>query len=282
MKLKFFLFALFAAFASFTAISSFTAFAQTAFCPAPDCALAAPDSSSAPDYIESCQGLNIKMVYVEAGSFDLSSETHVTLDAYYISATEITQSQWETVMGTNIYDQRKKADPSWKIRGVGPDYPVYYVDWSDATAFCQKLSEITGKTYLLPTEAQWEFAARGGKKQSEQDAGCCAFSGSNAVDSVAWYIENSGDSTHPVAQLRPNELGLYDMSGNVWEWCRDWYGAYEKGSLHNPTGPSSGQRRVLRGGSWGSPATSCCISNYRQYAHSERDSGRGFRIVRLP
>ncbi len=160
--------------------------------------------------------------------------------------------------------------------GVGDNHPVYYVSWEEAQMFCRELSALTGKTYLLPTEAQWEYAARGGKNSRKYK-----YSGSYAIDAVAWYTSNSGSSTHPVKQKRANELGLYDMSGNVWEWCSDWYGTYSSSMQNNPTGASSGQFRVLRGGSWIFDAQDCRVSYRVNISPSFRGS-YGFRVVCLP
>lgn len=180
--------------------------------------------SSGQDFVETAAGLNMKMVYVEGGTFLMGATAEqgsegeddeqvirrVRLDSYYIGECEVTQAQWEKVMGTSIQQQRNKADSSWPLRGTGPDYPMYYVSWEEAQAFCQELSRMTGRTYCLPTEAQWEYAARGGKK-----AEGTKYSGSWSIDAVAWYSSNSGSSTHPVKNKRANGLGLYDMSGNV-------------------------------------------------------------------
>lgn len=180
-------------------------------------------------------------------------------------------------MGTSVTQQRNKVNSSWSLYGVGPDYPMYYVSWEEAQAFCQELSRKTGKTYTLPTEAQWEYAARGGKKSEGTK-----YSGSWSIDAVAWYDGNSGSSTHPVGTKRPNALGLYDMSGNVWEWCQDWYGDYRTYDTQNPTGASSGSSRVLRGGGWFGIAGHCRVS-YRYYRNpSDRGNNYGFRLVLLP
>ena len=179
-------------------------------------------------------------------------------------------------MGTTIHEQRIKAGYSF-TNGVGSDYPMYYVNWEEAQEFCKKLSQLTGKTYVLPTEAQWEYAARGGVKSRGYK-----YSGSNTIGNVAWYSDNSSSSTHPVATKQPNELGLYDMSGNVWEWCSDWYGSYSSESQSNPTGPSTGSNRVLRGGSWCNSARNCRVS-FRNYSYpSNRSFNDGFRFVLLP
>ena len=126
---------------------------------------------------------------------------------------------------------------------AGNDYPVEMVSWEDCQEFIRKLNDRTGLTFRLPTEAEWEYAARGGRKRRGYK-----YSGSNSIGDVAWYIDNSGYETHPVGRKSPNELGLYDMSGNVYEWCNDWYGSYYNSSQTNPIGPYSGFYRVLRGG----------------------------------
>lgn len=252
-----------------------------------------PTYSQTPQsYVEDAGcGLNMKMVYVEGGSFRMGatpeqgsdadsdeSPVHtVRLDSYYMAECEVTQAQWEKIMGTTIYQQRDKEGTQLSMCGVGDNNPMYYVSWEEAQAFCRKLSAMTGNTYLLPTEAQWEYAARGGNKSRNYK-----YSGSYAIDAVAWYDSNSGSATHWVKQKRANELGLYDMSGNVWEWCSDWYGSYSSSEQSNPTGAGSGQRRVLRGGSWGNDAGCCRVSNRIYYAPSNRGSGCGFRVVCLP
>lgn len=249
--------------------------------------------SQAPQsYVEDAGcGLNMKMVYVEGGSFRMGatpeqgsdadsdeSPVHtVRLDSYYMAECEVTQAQWEKIMGTTIYQQRDKANTQWPMRGVGDNNPMYYVSWEEAQAFCRELSAKTGKTYLLPTEAQWEYAARGGNKSKGYK-----YSGSYAIDAVAWYDSNSGSATHWVKQKRANELGLYDMSGNVWEWCSDWKGSYSSSEQSNPTGAGSGQYRVLRGGGWSGDAGDCRVSDRDFNAPSYRSNCYGFRVVCLP
>ncbi|MDE5611524.1 MAG: formylglycine-generating enzyme family protein [Odoribacter sp.] len=246
---------------------------------------------SGEDFMETAFGINMKMVYVSGGSFTMGATSEqgsdaydnekpahqVTLSGYYIGAFEVTQGQWEKVMGTSVAQQRDKADSSWPLRGVGVNYPMYYVSWDEAQTFCRELSRRTGKKYVLPTEAQWEYAARGGNRNDG-----AKYSGSDAVDVVAWYAGNSGSSTHPVGTKRPNALGLYDMSGNVYEWCADWYGSYSDAPQTNPTGPSSGSRRVSRGGSWNFSARSCRVSNRDDDTPSCRGNYLGFRVVCLP
>ena len=193
-------------------------------------------------------GVAFKMVKVAGGTFQMGATSEqgsdadsdekpvhsVTLPDYYIGQTEVTQELWEAVMGSN---------PSY-FKGDN-QRPVEKVSWDDCQEFIEKLNRLTGKSFRLPTEAEWEYAARGGNKSKGYK-----YSGSNNPDAVAWYDDNSGGNTHTVAQKQSNELGLYDMSGNVWEWCQDWYGNYSSNSQTNPTGPSTGSHRVLRGGSW--------------------------------
>ena len=223
-------------------------------------------------YVETAKGINLKMIYVEGGTFAMGSNSgesdekpihNVTLDSYYIGETEITQAQWRAVMGSN---------PSYY---KGDNRPVEYVSWNDAQEFCKKLSELTGKRYVLPTEAQWEYAARGGNQSKGY-----TYSGSNNIDEVAKYDSNGGHSK--VKSKKPNELGIYDMSGNVWEWCSDWYGSYSSSSQTNPQGPISGSRRVLRGGSWNYFASYCRVANRYYYSPSYTYYYYGFRVVCLP
>lgn len=246
--------------------------------------------SSSQDFVETAAGLNMKMVYVEGGDFLMGATAEqgsdgdsdeqvirrVRLDSYYIGECEVTQEQWAKVMGTSIQQQAGKAGES-VFRGIGPDYPMYYVSWEEAMAFCQELSRMTGRTYCLPTEAQWEYAARGGKKSDGTK-----YSGSWSIDAVAWY-SNSGSNTHLVKNKRANGLGLYDMSGNVWEWCLDWYSnSYNVNDTNNPTGPSLGSYRVLRGGSWYNDARGCRVSTRTYLSPGSRFNNIGFRVVVLP
>ncbi len=228
----------------------------------------------------------------EQGSDYYSDElpTHqVTLSDYYIGKYEVTQQLWEYVMnysGTcadgstmSAYstDPWLGSNPSSSY-GVGDYYPAYYVSWSDIVdIFLPRLNRITGKTFRLPTEAQWEYAARGGNKSQGYK-----YSGSNNLNSVAWYWDDSSDGTKEVGKKQPNELGLYDMSGNVWEWCQDWYGSYSSSSQTDPTGPSTGSDRVYRGGSWGLSATYCRVSNRNYRTPGDRSRNLGFRLVLCP
>ena len=227
---------------------------------------------------ETVKGVPIEMNLVEGGTFlmggqdnevqeDENPAHNVTLNTFYIGKYPVTQAQWRAVMNTN---------PS---HFKGDNLPVEQVSWEDAVEFCHRLSKLTGKTYRLPTEAEWEYAARGGQQSKGYK-----YAGSNNIDTVAWYDKNSGSTTHPVGQKNPNELGLYDMSGNVWEWCNDWYAAdyYKNSPANNPTGPTSGTSRVLRGGSWRSYAQRCRSAYRDNFTPSIRDRNRGFRLVCVP
>ena len=200
------------------------------------------------DQIFTLKGVEFKMLRVEGGTFQMGATSEqgsdaaddeypvhsVTLSDYYIGQTQVTQELWEAVMGSN---------PSY-FKGDN-QRPVENVSWNDCQKFIEKLNRLTGKNFRLPTEAEWEYAARGGNKSKGYK-----YSGSNDVNAVAWYGDNSGSKTHPVAQKQSNELGLYDMSGNVWECCQDCYGDYTSRSQSNPKGANTGSSRVLRGGSW--------------------------------
>ncbi|MBR1792245.1 MAG: SUMF1/EgtB/PvdO family nonheme iron enzyme, partial [Bacteroidales bacterium] len=145
--------------------------------------------------------------------------------------------------------------------------------------FCQKLSQKTGRAFTLPTEAQWEYAARGGHKRPGQTK----YAGSNTLSAVAWYEEDfDSGSTHPVKGKQPNALGLYDMSGNVWEWCLDWYGGYSSASQTNPSGPASERIRVVRSSSWINGAWCCRVSYRSNFVPSYRADDGGLRLVLLP
>ena len=202
----------------------------------------------------------------------------VTLSDYYIGKYEVTQGLWEKVMGTTLEEQRDKGNKDWPLYGQGSDYPMYYINWEEAQAFVEKLSELTGRHYVLPTEAQWEYAARGGVKSKGYK-----YSGSNTLSDVAWYRENSEEkkSASPVGSKSPNELGIYDMSGNVYECCSDWYGSYNNESQIDPTGPVNGAVRVYRGGSWDG---NYCRVSYRLDCcfPGDRDIDLGLRVALLP
>jgi formylglycine-generating enzyme required for sulfatase activity len=218
---------------------------------------------------------DMEFVWVPGGCFQMgspaseedrgSNETQheVCVDGFWMGKTEVTQGQWQKIMGSN---------PS-RFKN-GDNYPVEQVSWNDAQEYIRKLGSRSGKSFRLPTEAEWEYAARSGGKDEK-------YAGGSDVDAVAWHMGNSGIKTHPVARKRPNGLGLYDMSGNVWEWCSDWYDSsyYRNSPRNNPQGPSSGSYRVDRGGSWDSDAWRC-RSAYRSWdSPGYRFSFLGFRLV---
>ena len=211
------------------------------------------------DGLLNVNGVLYKMTLVDGGTFQMGSNNgasdekpvhSVTLNDYYIGQTEVTQALWKAVTGTN--------PSNWK----GDDLPVEKVSWKDCQTFIAKLNQQTGQKFRLPTEAEWEYAARGGNKSKGYQ-----YAGSNTLGDVAWYDNNSGYKTHPVATKQPNELNLYDMSGNVLEWCQDWYDEnyYKNSPSSNPTGPASGSNRVCLGGSWSNTARDCRVG-YRDYA----------------
>ena len=226
------------------------------------------------------------MVKVEGGTFTMGATseqgndaynnekpTHnVTLSDFYIGKYEVTQAQWQAVMGKSV--SQIASENNWNTYGVGDNYPMYDISYNDCQEFIRKLNQLTGLNFRLPTEAEWEYAARGGKKSRGYK-----YAGGNDIGSVAWYNDNSGSKTHPVGTRQANELGPYDMSGNVLEWCQDWYGAYSSSSQTNPTGSYSGSNRVLLGGSWFSVARDCRVSYRNYYAPDNRDDFLGLRLA---
>ena len=222
------------------------------------------------------KGVSFVMMPVEGGTFQMGGTAeqgrdaydgekpvhNVTLSSYSIGQTEVKQALWKAVMGSN---------PSYR---KGDNLPVEKVAWNDCQTFITKLNHLTGQKFRLPTEAEWEYAARGGKQSKGYK-----YSGSNTPADVAWYEEKSDGKSHPVATKLPNELGLYDMSGNVWEWCQDWYGSYSSTTQSNPTGPSSGSYRVHRGGSWRNFAGDCRVSHRHFNTPSGAFINLGFRLA---
>ena len=235
-------------------------------------ATSASVTRSGDNMVLSVGGVTYTLVYVEGGTFTMGATREqgsdatesekpshsVTLSSYHIGETEVTQALWQAVMGSNpsefTGDSRR---------------PVELVKWEDCQRFISRLNSLTGQHFHLPTEAQWEYAARGGSKSRGYK-----YSGSNDLGSVAWYRDNSSSTTHPVKTKSPNELGLYDMSGNVDELCQDWFGYYSSGSQTNPTGASSGSNRVSRGGSWNDDARFCRVS----YRYGSTPSSRSFNL----
>ena len=233
-------------------------------------------SSNPDDRSFTVNGVTFTMVHVDGGTFTMGGTTEqgrdvysdekrthsVTLSSYYIGQTEVTQALWEAVMGSN--------PSNWKGRNL----PVEQVSWEDCQNFVRELNRMTGKNFRLPTEAEWEYAARGGNKTTG-----CKYSGSNAIDKVAWYDGNSGSKTHEVKTKSPNEQGIYDMSGNVYEWCQDWFGSYSSSPQTNPTGASSGSYRVNRGGGWDNFAWCCRVSDRYIITPSYRNYFLGLRLA---
>lgn len=281
------------------------------------------------DYTESAFGINMKMVWVEGGDFmmgctseqsdcrhDEKNVRKITLDGFYMGVLEVTQAQWEKVMGVNIVGHYKEMyeeymyileedvegwgkigdtvfpSPFWnpidnQPNAIGPNYPMYGVSRSEAIDFCRKLSEKTGKKYTLPTEAQWEYAARGGQQSNGSK-----YAGDNVIGNVAWYVGNSHKTPHFCGTLRPNPLGLFDMSGNVAEWCMDLYAdPYLSYDTNNPTGPQEDDgitddffksTVVIRGGGYIDDAVDCRISSREEVDRILYLNWLGFRVVCVP
>ena len=221
-------------------------------------------------------GISIEMVKVEAGTFMMGAtpemqnpyeqekpvhQVSLTND-YYMGKYEVTQALWLAVMETNPSNFK------------GANLPVEQVSWDDCQVFLSKLHSMTGRKFRLPTEAEWEYAARGGKNSRGYQ-----YSGSNNISDVAWYKDNSGGITHPVGTKQANELGIFDMSGNVWEWCQDRFDSYSSSSKTDPTGAINGSFRVFRGSSWGGNVRMCHLSCRDRYVTYCRNYRLGFRLV---
>jgi formylglycine-generating enzyme required for sulfatase activity len=221
----------------------------------------------------------MEMVFVKCGKIRIGCdncgghqserpEHPVELSSYYIGKFLVTQKQWKALMGKN---------PS---NFTGDDLPVEQVSWNDVQEFITKLNtQSSHKKYRLPTNAEWEYAARGGTKSNGY-----TYSGGNTVDAVAWHLGNSNDKTHPVGGKNPNELDLYDMSGNVFEWVSDWYGGYSRNSpiskpFVDPQGPATGTSRVIRGGSWAHGTTFCRVYHRTNQLPAETSKLTGFRLA---
>lgn len=221
-------------------------------------------------------------VYVAGGTFlmgrngpfrDERPIHSVTLSGYYISKYEVTVRDYRQF--TTATSRTFPAAPSW---GWNDNEPIVNVSWNDAKAYCAWLDSTSVKGCRMPTEAEWEFAARGGRNSRQR-----IYSGGNTIDSVGWYYLNASGRTHQIGLKRPNELGIYDMSGNAWEWCADWQGSYASFPQTNPTGPSGGSNKVFRGGSWfdyGIAESECRVETRYAYTINGKVEDGGFRIVK--
>ena len=250
-----------------------------------------PSISSAQPPKTITNSIGMKLVLIPKGTFMMGSpeseerrrndetQHQVTISKdYYLGVTEVTQGQYEKVMGTNpIYFLKRvirKSDSSM--------YPVEQVSWGDAVEFCKKLSDLpeekaAGRVYRLPTEAEWEYACRAGSKTAYSFG-----ESSESLGDYAWVEGNSNKQTHPVGEKKANAWGLYDMHGNVWEWCSDWLGEYPKGAVSDPVGPREGSIRVIRGGGW-SGGAALCRSAIRGWCNpSFRKGYYGFRVALSP
>ena len=230
--------------------------------------------------VELPEGQRLEMVWVEGGTFTMGSnaargvshnyeasrpEHRVTVDGFFMARFEVTQGVWRAVMGEN---------PS--RFATGDSLPVEQVSWADALRFVTLLSQATGHRFRLPTEAEWEYAARGGTKAKETPfAGC----GRGQLERHAWFCVNSERATHKVGSLLPNELGLHDMSGNVAEWCSDWMEPYGKEAQTNPRGARVGSSRVLRGGHYNSVSSACTVYDRSWYVPTATSEYFGLRVV---
>ena len=217
--------------------------------------------------------ITFKMIKVKAGTFQMGGTEsdekpvhNVTISKdFYMGETEVTQGLWYAVMG---------KIPS--NRNTGDSFPVKNVNYKDCLEFLERLNKLVNQSFRLPTESEWEYAARGGHKMATPNY---IYAGSNTLGDVAWYSDNSGSETHEVKTKKANELGLYDMSGNVRELCADWYGSYNSDSQTNPIGPTSGSYRVFRGGSWNYDATNCRVASRGYDSPSNRYDNLGFRLA---
>lgn len=232
----------------------------------------------------SVKGVSFNMKLVKAGTFQMGSNDadaradeqpvhSVTISQdYYMGETEVTQELWKAVTG---YSPTSSGSKWASSEGFGNNYPAYNISYDDVQEFITKLNALTGETFRLPTEAEWEYAARGGHKSVED----YAYSGSDAIADVAWYFQNSSSKTHDVKTKAPNELGIYDMTGNVTEWCSDWYGNYSSSPSTDPMGPTSGTYRVCRGGGWMGDSMDSRVTYRYFYARSYSKYDIGFRLA---
>lgn len=222
-----------------------------------------------------------ELVSIPAGTFEMGEKLEnpnddrgpvrtISISAFSIAKTPITVAQYQHYCEQT---SRKMPDPpKW---GWVADHPMVNVTWAEAVEYADWLSDQTGHLHRLPTEAEWEYAAKEGKNAYKK-----RYSGSDSLGRVGWFAENSGGGTKPVAQKAANSLGLYDLSGNVWEWCRDWYSWYSTIDLNDPIGPYKGDFRIVRGGSWYNKAETCAITNRSKCRSNARIDYLSFRVVR--
>ncbi len=265
------------------------------------------------------KGIAYAFRWCPAGSFTMGSpereigrhrnepQHEVTLtEGFWLLETPVTQEMWESVMGTTIAEQRDKASEGWPLYGVGKKHPMYYVSWEECQKFCWEISEETGETISLPTEAQWEYACRAGSETAlyTGEIDFKEFFISPALDEIGWYRGNSSQDyegegmdsrnwievrnhgnfsgSHPVGEKKPNSWGLYDMHGNVWEWCEDLYGDYPSGGITDPKGSENGPGYIVRGGSWNCVAADCRSADRRVGNPENRIIDVGFRVLLSP
>ena len=239
----------------------------------------AQDNTSSKPLPQAVQELIENMVYVEGGTFTMGDDSapnvdqlerekpehQVTVSPFFICRYEVTQELWDAVMGSNF------------ARVKGAKLPVSKICWDECQGFILKLVLMTGINFRLPTEAEWEFAARGGNLSRHTK-----YSGSNHVDSVAWYAYNSSEKLHFVGQKAPNELGLYDMNGNVWEWCYDYYGRYESAPQTDPRGIENSSTNVIRGGCYNDRPENCCVTTRLGVSPAMQFPYIGLRLAATP
>jgi formylglycine-generating enzyme required for sulfatase activity len=247
--------------------------------------------------------LALAMVYVPPGRFVMGSPESepghlpderqhdvVLTQGFWLGRTEVTQRQWAAVMKRTVQEQRALAEGERRdaqsavsaLPGEGPEHPIHYVAWDEAAEFCRRVNTLeseqgrvpAGYGYWLPTEAQWEYACRAGSGGPHGAGG--------ALDEMAWYASNADGVTHPVATKAPNAWGLFDMQGNVREWCADYYGEYARGTVIDPYGPEAGDGRVARGGALGDPEQSCRAAQRSYVPGNRRHPGLGLRLALRP
>jgi sulfatase modifying factor 1 len=239
-----------------------------------------PKTPIDPKLAEVVKSIEEKMIKIEGGSFTMGCfnpqdtecyfwekpRHNITISTFYVCKFDVTQKEWKALMG---------ATPAAKYCA---ECPVVNVTWFDAQLFINKLNQLSGKNYRLPTEAEWEYTAKGGNKSHGYK-----YAGGDEALTVAWYDSVISREVHPVGQKAPNELGMYDMSGNVWQWCSDWFNEkyYSSSPSNNPSGPSTATKdRVVRGGSWWGPRRDCRVANRDKFPPDSKDDDVGFRVVR--